>query len=181
MTALHSMRTKATTAFLLLFSFLLIQTDGPAGGAENSNVTITAEVQDAAPECQDTAAEVSFQPTFDGGLTFQLPSPALQSAYIDLDIRDGLSPDCAPITGRVAFSQTGFLDGDGGDALFLGTAINCVSGVVVSLAMPTAGIYTCGQEGVSSPAAIAMFVTVGEGAVAGVFTDTVSIDLIANP
>jgi hypothetical protein len=168
---------------LLAFGGFVIQADSPAiGDEEASSVQVDAEVLAAAPACQDSASGVSFQPALRTDLTFQLPSPAVQSAFIDLEIVNGQTVDCEAITGRIAFVQTGFRDAVDDPVDFLSTGVNCNFGGSSSFAWPDAdGIYTCGQPESASPTGILIYVTASEDAVVGVFTNTVSIDLIANP
>jgi len=175
--------TSRAAILLLAFGVFVIQADSPAIGVEeSSSVQVDAEVLAAPPACQDSASGVSFQPALRTDLTFQLPSPTIQSAFIDLDIVNGKTVDCDAITGRVAFEQTGFRDTADDPVDFLSTGVKCNFGGSSSFAWPdTDGVYTCGQPESASPTGILIYVTASEDAVVGVFTNTVSIDLIANP
>jgi len=163
--------------------------DVPAGGAEDSSsVPVEAEVVAAPPACQDTAAGVSFQPQLTSSVSFQLPSPTAQLARIDLNINNGLTANCDVFTGRVTFTLSGFKDSSGQAVSSPEiTGANCIfSGATFIFA--TEGIYTCGQSGESSPGvtfasptAISIAVGPGTDPVPGTYTNTVSINLIANP
>lgn len=188
MIAHRNMHLRVTLASLMIASSLLMA-DVPAGGAEgSSSVPIEVQVVAAPPACQDTAAGVTFQPELTSSLSFQLPSPTTQLARIDLNINDGLTADCDTITGRVTFTQTGFKDSSGQAVLSPETTgANCIF-VQATFIFATEGVYTCGQAGESSPGvsfasptAISIAVGPGEDPVPGTYTNTVSIDLIANP
>ena len=188
MIALRNRQLRFTFASLLIAGSLLMA-DVPAGGAEDpSSVPVDVQVIAAPPACQDTAAGVSFQPELTSSLSFQLPSPTAQLARIDLNIIDGLTGDCGTITGRVAFTLSGFEDSSGQAVSSPEvTGANCIFSTA-SFLFATEGVYTCGQAGESSPGvsfasptAISIAVGPGEDPVPGTYTNTVSIDLIANP
>lgn len=188
MIALRNRQLRFTFASLLIAGSLLVA-DVPAGGTEDSSsVPVEAQVIAAAPACQNTAAGVSFQPQLTSALSFQLPSPTVQSARIDLNINNGQTPDCDTITGRVTFTQSGFKDSTGDAVSFLETTgANCIF-TSATFVFPVEGVYTCGQAGESSPGvsfasptAVSLAITPQQDAVPGAYTNTVSINLIANP
>lgn len=191
MIALQNRQLRFGLAPLVIVGSLLVA-DVPAGGTEEpSSVPVVAEVVDTSstPPCQDEANDgLSFQPELEEDLLFQLPEPMTEFAVIDLNIEDGKAPDCTQTTGRVTFTNSGFKDSNDQVVSFLEiTGANCIYGFA-GFIFPSNGVYTCGNSGFSSgttpyasPSAIGLVVTPGQNMVPGTYTNTVSINLIANP
>jgi hypothetical protein len=169
---------------MLMASALLLLADGaPAIGIEDSNsVDVTAQVELAQPDCFGLDSPISFLPDIDinDPITIQVPDSMSDSAVIYLDIVDGQTEDCDPITGYVTFSETGFEDSSNNPVTFLSTAFDCDGSLLVPDSNDS---FSCGQGGASSPSTIDLTVTaVDDGeAQQEYYTNTISIDLFANP
>jgi hypothetical protein len=187
------LRLRATIAMLMALALLLLADGAPASGVEDSNpvkdsnsVNVTAQVELAQPDCFGQDFAISFLPdieylTLEDPIMIQVPDSMSDSAVIYLDIVDGQTEDCDPITGYVTFSEAGFKNSSNTPVTFLSTAFECDGdGPPLTAVNDT---FTCGQGGASSPLTIDLTVTaVDDGeAQRDYYTNTISIDLFANP
>lgn len=178
------LRLRAAFALLMASALLLLADGAPASGVEDSNsVNVTAQVELAQPGCFGLDSPISFLPDIDinDPITIQVPDSMSDSAVIYLDIVDGQTEDCDPITGYVTFSEDGFKNSSNTPVTFLSTAFECDGdGSPLTAVNDT---FSCGQGGASSPSTIDLTVTaVDDGeAQQEYYTNTISIDLFANP
>ncbi len=185
-TARQPLRLRAAFALLMASALLLLADGAPASGVEGSDsVNVTAQVELAQPGCFGQDFAISFLPsleysTLNDPIMIQVPDFMSDSAVINLNITDGQTEDCDPITGYVTFSETGFEDSSNNPVTFLSTAFDCDG----SLLIPDSNdSFSCGQGGASSPSTIDLTVTaVDDGeAQQDYYTNTISVDLFANP
>jgi len=177
------LRLRATIAMLMALALLLLADGAPASGVEDSNsVNVTAQVELAQPDCFGQDFAISFLPDIDinDPIMIQVPDSMSDSAVINLDIVDGQTEDCDPITGYVTFSEAGFKNSSNTPVTFLSTTFECDGSLLSADSNDT---FTCGQGGASSPLTIDLTVTaVDDGeAQQDYYTNTISIDLFANP
>jgi hypothetical protein len=183
MTILTQQTSRSTLAFFLLFSFFTIQGSGSATGVEDTDtITVTAQVDQAPPACQDTQAPITFLPSLEYSsvadpVYIVLPDTTSDFATISTNIIDGTAADCTAITGYVTFSESGFKTVPDGDPVaFLTSVFECDNQTLTD----TVGVYTCGQNGTGSPV-IVMTVDANGSAEIGYYENDINIDLRANP
>jgi hypothetical protein len=184
------LQSRAMIATILLFSFLMLEDHGAARGIDDSELTVTAQIDEEPPICQGMGMPLSFSPAVDstsggsaeGIIYIELPNTS-DVIYVDFQIVDGYTEDCEDIFGSVTFSESGFVDQtDSSPVSFLDATFECDMNQT-PLTADINDVFSCGViGGQSSPVSLEMNVTAdADSAYTGYFVNTLSIDLYANP